>query len=335
MIPRNKQTLQMPRWQNQLSGTIKTTESLIDALKLPAESLTSIQPAHDLFPIRVPQRIIDKIEPGNPDDPLLKQFVPDIRENQKAPEYSCDPVGDGQSEKVPGLLHKYQGRVLLTVTGACGIHCRYCFRRHFDYSNSNPGKHNWQAALDYIRNDDSIFEVILSGGDPLSLSDLKLSKLVEEISSIPHIRLLRVHTRQILIIPDRVNKELLSWIEATRLKCTFVLHCNHPSELDDDTFYACKQLKRADVELLNQSVLLKDVNNNPDTLAKLSISLYESGIQPYYLHLLDKVEGAAHFDVNESDAVQIINKLRQQLPGYLVPKLVREIAGKEFKIPVG
>ena len=334
MIHRNRQTLQMPSWQNQLSEAIKSPEALIKALNLPVSLLPEMTKAHQLFPIRVPLSFIDKMEKGNINDPLLRQIIPLGDELIQHAEYTLDPVGDINAEKTPGLLHKYHGRVLLTVTGACGIHCRYCFRRHFDYSASNPGKQNWQQCLDYIANDDSIFEVILSGGDPLSLSDSKLTQLVKQISDIPHVQILRIHTRQIIVLPDRVNEDLLHWVKLTRLKCVFVVHTNHPSEIGIDTKLAINQLKTAGVELLNQSVLLRGINNSPCILEQLSLALFDAGIKPYYLHLLDKVEGAIHFDTQEDEATAILHALQRRLPGYLVPKLVREITGIPFKTPV-
>ena len=337
MIHRNRQTLQMPmqqKWQNQLSEAIKTPEALINELKLPRSLLPEIIKAHQLFPIRVPLSFVRKMEKGNINDPLLKQVIPQSDELIKHAQYSTDPVGDLAAEKTPGLLHKYAGRVLLTVTGACGIHCRYCFRRHFDYSASNPSKQNWQNCLDYIRNDDSIFEVILSGGDPLSLSDQKLSSLINDISLIPHIRFLRVHTRQIIVLPDRVDSDLLKWINSTRLKTSFVIHCNHPAEIGNDTKEALARLKSAGVELFNQSVLLRGINDSVDIQKELSLTLFEAGVLPYYLHTLDKVDGAAHFDTPENSAVDLIEELQRRLPGYLVPKLVREIVGMPYKSPV-
>jgi len=334
MIHRNRQTLQMPSWQNQLSEAIRSPEALIKMLELPSHLLPAMIKAHKLFPIRVPQSFANKIEKGNINDPLLKQIIPVSDELIDHAQFSTDPVGDMAAEKTPGLLHKYHGRVLLTLTGACGIHCRYCFRRHFNYHQSNPGKENWQASLNYIRNDASIFEVILSGGDPLSLSDPKLSQLVQQISAIAHVRFLRIHTRQVIVLPARVNDDLLNWVRASRLKSIFVIHCNHPAEIGSDTKQALNELKSAGVELLNQSVLLKGVNDSSEILRQLSLTLFESGVQPYYLHTLDKVAGAAHFDIPEKTATSLIETLQRQLPGYLVPKLVREISGAAYKSPV-
>jgi len=324
----------MPAWQNALANAIKTPEALIDALKLPSQLLAEMTKAHQRFPIRVPLSFVNKMETGNINDPLLKQVIPLGDELIKKAEYSIDPVGDRNAEKIPGLLHKYAGRVLLTTTGACGIHCRYCFRRHFDYSASNPGKQSWQDCLEYIRNDKSIFEVILSGGDPLSLSDSKLGQLINHISQIPHVRFLRIHTRQPIIIPERINNELLEWVNNSKLKFSFVIHCNHPAEIGNDTRAAFSHLKSAGVELLNQSVLLRGINDDAETLKALSLTLFEAGVHPYYLHVLDKVEGAAHFDTPENIAFLLMKTLQTQLPGYLVPKLVREIPGIPYKTPM-
>ncbi len=338
IIHRNDSTLQMPSWQNQLAEAIKTPEALIKALDLPLHLLPEITKAHQRFPIRVPLSFVRKMKKGNLNDPLLKQVIPTGDEFITPLHYSTDPVGDANTEKTPGLLHKYAGRVLLTVTGACGVHCRYCFRQHFDYSASNPGKQHWQDCLDYIRRDGSIFEVILSGGDPLSLSDQKLSALVKEIADIPHIRFLRIHTRQIIVLPDRVNNDLLEWINdlhsSSNIKCCVVMHCNHPAEIGSDTKKALALLTSAGVTLLNQSVLLRDINDCADTLKKLSLTLFEAGVLPYYLHTLDKVEGAAHFDTPEKTAISLIESLQALLPGYLVPKLVREVTGAPYKTPV-
>ncbi len=334
MIHGNPPILQSPSRQNQHSETIKTPEALISALELPESMLDEVTRAHALFPIRVPMSFVNKMKKGDRNDPLLRQVIPTEDEFSNHEAYTVDPVGDRASEKTPGLLHKYHGRVLLTMTGACGIHCRYCFRRHFDYSSSNPGQNNWQSALEYIRNDSSVFEVILSGGDPLLLSDQKLSRLVQELSDIPHVQILRIHTRQIIVLPERVNADLLNWINNTRLKCVFVTHCNHPLEIGHDTAIALNKLKQLGVELLNQSVLLKGINDKCYIQEQLSLKLFNVGILPYYLHLLDKVKGAAHFDTLENEAVKLIEELKQRLPGYLVPKLVREIEGIGYKSSV-
>jgi L-lysine 2,3-aminomutase len=235
---------------------------------------------------------------------------------------------------VPGVLHKYQGRVLLTVTGACAVHCRYCFRRYFPYADANPAIDQWRAALEYIAGDNSITEVILSGGDPLTQSDRRLSDQIRSLESIPHLRRLRLHTRVPIVLPDRVNEELLAWIRRTRLKTVIVLHVNHPQEIDASVRLMADTLKDSGVELLNQSVLLRGVNDRAETLASLSEQLFDAGVLPYYLHMLDRVQGAGHFEVTETVARSLMQELNQCLPGYLVPRLVREIPGMLGKVSV-
>jgi EF-P beta-lysylation protein EpmB len=271
---------------------------------------------------------------GNCRDPLLRQVLPIDDENRIQPGYSEDPLQESAAMPVPGLLHKYKGRVLLTVTGACAIHCRYCFRRHFPYSEANPAGDEWQQSLHYIRTNSDIQEVILSGGDPLSLPDDKLAKLVEHLQAIPHVRRLRIHTRTPVVLPDRIDDALLGWLSATPLNTIIVLHINHANEIDCAFNQAVKKLSRTGVSLLNQSVLLRGVNDSAGTLQELSERLFDTGILPYYLHQLDPVQGAAHFAVDDDSAIKIVNRLNNRLPGYLVPKLVREIAGRGSKTPV-
>lgn len=334
MIHRNTTKLQTPDWQNTLSRSIKDPVELFEMLELPKKYLPNAQKAHQLFPLRATLPYLSRIKKGNMHDPLLKQILPIGEECHNTSGYQRDPVGDTLAEKLPGLIHKYHGRVLLTLTGACGIHCRYCFRRHFNYQASNPARNLWNSTVDYIAENESIHEVILSGGDPLSLSDNRLHDLISDLSQIPHLRFLRVHTRQPILLPERVTPKLLSAISDTRLKVIIVLHINHVQEIDNDVNNCISLIKTANVDLLNQSVLLKGVNDTAEILSELSLKLGEMGIFPYYLHMLDKVEGAAHFDVEDNRAQQIIESMRASLPGYLVPKLVREIAGESSKMPV-
>ena len=335
MIPRITTTWHTPDWQNEMAQAISSPKMLLQALNLPLELLNAAEKAHALFPTRVPQSYLKRIKKGDVNDPLLKQVLPIGAELEKHPGFRTDPVGDYQSNPQTGLLHKYTGRVLLLLTGACAIHCRYCFRRHFDYQGNNPLGQQWRQTLDYIKNDDSIFEAILSGGDPLSLSDAKLRQTLNDLSDIPHLRYLRIHTRLLTTIPKRLTEELLSLLTENRLQVTIVVHINHPQELDDEVGDCMKQLSKANIRLMNQSVLLKGINDDLDTLKTLSHKLYESGILPYYIHMLDKVEGANHFDIPENDASMLYQRLQAAMPGYLVPKLVREIQGEANKVPVG
>lgn len=274
------------------------------------------------------------MEVGNPQDPLLLQVLPLDAEFINTEGYNFDPVGDQQASPHPGLLHKYQGRVLIVVTGACAIHCRYCFRRHFPYSEHHIDNTQWQQNLSYIQADDSIHEVILSGGDPLSLSDERLQSMVNDLASIQHIKRLRIHTRLPIMVPQRVTSSLLDTLIGNRLYPVVVVHINHANEIDSDVSLALNRMKNAGITLLNQSVLLKNINNNIQTLSQLSESLMQNGVLPYYLHQLDKVQGAAHFAVGPFESRMILKGLRDQLPGYLVPKLVQETKGASAKLPV-
>ncbi len=270
---------------------------------------------------------------GDIDDPLLRQVLPLAEEEAEVPGFIGDPVGDLAAAAVPGVLHKYRGRVLLVTTGACAVHCRYCFRRHFPYADSNPSVQQWQGALEYIHGHSDITEVILSGGDPLAFSDSRLADLVEQVAAIPHVKRLRIHTRLPIVLPSRVDKNLLAWLQRTRLQKVVVVHANHANEIDEEVRAAMRKLRDAGTMLLNQSVLLKGVNDSAEELADLSERLFEAGILPYYLHLLDRVQGAAHFEVDRARALWLMQVLRARLPGYLVPRLVREQPGADSKTP--
>lgn len=322
------------RWQRLLADAITDPAELLTLLQLDPALLPAAQRAADRFPLRVPRGFVARMRVRDAADPLLRQVLPLDDELTEAPGYSVDPVGDMASRAAPGLLHKYHGRALLVATGACGVHCRYCFRRHFPYADESVTRSQWQATLDYLRSDTSIVEVILSGGDPLSLTDARLHAIGCDLESIPHIRRLRIHTRQPVVLPERVDAGFCAWLTQLRLPKVVVLHVNHANEIDESVRMACAKLTACGATLLNQSVLLKGVNDSVQALAALSESLFAAGALPYYVHLLDRVRGASHFDVNASDACAILRELSTQLPGYLVPKLVREIAGERAKTPV-
>ena len=309
-------------------------EELLAATGLGTEWLPAARAPPGCSPLRVPRGFVARMRRGDPHDPLLRQVLPLAEECLTAPGFAADPVGDDAAMTVPGVLHKYRGRVLLTATGACAVHCRYCFRRHFPYADANPAADRWQAALGYIAGDASISEVILSGGDPLTLSDRRLGELTDALATIPHVQRLRIHTRLPIVLPERVDDGLLAWLGNLRLPGVVVVHVNHANELDAAVKAALARLKDAGVQLLNQSVLLRGVNDSGDALAALSEALFACGVLPYYLHLLDKVQGAAHFDVPESIAQTIATDMRGRLPGYLVPRLVRELSGAPAKIPI-
>ncbi|MDG6773956.1 EF-P beta-lysylation protein EpmB [Thiomicrorhabdus sp. ZW0627] len=277
---------------------------------------------------------IERIEPGNPDDPLLKQILPIKEELRPHPDFKLDPVGDLNANPTPSLIHKYHGRLLLMASPKCDIHCRYCFRRHFPYGEQINQRH-WETALQQIADDNTIHEVILSGGDPFSLAENAMVTLIEKIERIAHVRTLRIHTRTPIVAPSKAPRgKLLEWAENSRLQKVMVVHCNHPNELSDKTAELMSVYRLAGFHLLNQSVLLKGVNDCSETLAELSHKLFSQGILPYYLHQLDRVQGAAHFEVDDATAQTLKKTLMESLPGYLVPKLVREIAGQPHKTPL-
>lgn len=331
MIPQSPPLEENQRWQTALAQAVSDADTLLAQLGL-SNALNAISKDKiRQFPLRVPQSYINKMRYGDADDPLLRQVFPLIDESYDAEGYARDPVGDQFAVTSPGMLQKYQGRALLVTTGACAIHCRYCFRRHFPYAESNPLASQWQQTLTQLKADSSINEVILSGGDPLSLSDKKLATMVDQLQTLPQLRRLRIHTRLPLVLPERVNDELLDWIASCKLNVVMVIHANHANEIDAETANALSQLQQAGCQLLNQAVLLKGVNDSEQALVDLSERLSEVNVLPYYLHLLDKVAGAQHFDVKESRAIDLIEAIRACLPGYLVPRLVREIQGEPSK----
>ncbi|EKD44956.1 MAG: hypothetical protein ACD_70C00139G0004 [uncultured bacterium] len=319
-------------WQQSLIQSRISFEQLCTLLQLDPSRLSKNNNAIAAFPLRVPKEYLSRIEKGNYNDPLLLQILPQAIEMQKVPGFSKDPLQENNHNPVPGLLHKYPNRVLLTLTGACAVHCRYCFRRHFPYENNLPSKQNWPHILEYIAARNDIDEVILSGGDPLVLKDSLLREFVSELDKIAHVKRLRIHTRLPIMIPSRVCDELLAWMTQSRLLMAVVIHSNHANELDEDVARAITKLRRALVIVLNQSVLLKNINDTSQALVQLSKRLFELGVLPYYLHLLDKVDGAAHFDVDEKIANALMCDIKQQLPGFLVPKLAREVSGALNKI---
>ncbi|MBD3609463.1 MAG: EF-P beta-lysylation protein EpmB [Gammaproteobacteria bacterium] len=335
MIPRTEPSLHNIEWQKQQARAVREPEQLIRQLNLNPGLAKDAYLASSDFTLRVPQSFIDRMEAGNPDDPLLRQILPSPLETIEKLGFTQDPVGDQYARALPGLLHKYQGRVLIMVTGACGIHCRYCFRRHYPYQQEHIQEQRWQDILHYIRKDKSIKEVILSGGDPLSLNDKRLAQLLDDLQQIPHLNRLRIHSRQPVVLPDRITPALLQMLQANRLKVVLVIHANHANELDEHVRQALQQLQSHGVQLLNQSVLLKGINDRTRVLMALSERLVECGVLPYYLHQLDRVEGATHFEVSDADALKLLTELRENLPGYMVPKLVREQAGELAKLPVG
>ncbi|HFE32399.1 MAG TPA: EF-P beta-lysylation protein EpmB, partial [Gammaproteobacteria bacterium] len=280
---------------------------------------------------RVPWAYVERMRHGDPNDPLLRQVLALRRERETPAGYGLDPVGDGPATRRPGLLQKYHGRALIITTGACPVHCRYCFRRHFPYGEARVGMDDWRDTLAPIAADTRINEVILSGGDPLSLDTPRLLALGEGLREIPHIRRLRIHSRMPVVLPARIDDELLAWLAGLPWPTVMVIHANHGNEIDAGVGRGLRRLQAAGTTLLNQSVLLGGVNDSVTALANLSEGLFEAGVLPYYLHLLDRVQGAAHFAVEDARARELVDRLRRQLPGYLVPRLVREQAGAPYK----
>jgi EF-P beta-lysylation protein EpmB len=320
-----------PTWQQLLADAISDPTELCRVLGLdPALILPAIQAAKG-FALRVPRSYVARMRHGDPNDPLLLQVLPVAAELDETPDFVSDPCGDMEHRAAPGLLHKYQGRALLVATGACAIHCRYCFRRHFPYGEESALQQGWGPALERLRADATISEVILSGGDPWSLSDRRLKQLTDALHAIPHIRRLRIHTRYPVVLPERIDRGLLDWLHDVRLQKVVVMHANHAREIDAPVREACARLAGAGVTLLNQAVLLKGINDSVESLAQLSEALFETQVLPYYLHVLDKVRGSAHFDMPEARALQLHQGLTARLPGYLVPRLVREVPGAPSK----
>lgn len=331
MIPVLPNPGQAPRWQRLLADAVTDPRELIGLLGLDEALLPAALMNARGFGLRVPRGYLAKIHRGDPQDPLLRQILPDAQEAIHHPGFTGDPVGDLGARAAPGLLHKYEGRVLLVTTGACAIHCRFCFRRHFPYASDGLTQGALEDALAHIRADASIHEVILSGGDPLTLPDRRLATIAGALDAIPHLRRLRIHTRLPVVLPERVDDGLLDWISRRADRTVMVIHANHPREIDGPVRGALRALRGTGATVLNQSVLLKGVNDNADTLAALSETLFEAGVLPYYLHLLDQVRGAAHFEVPDEKAQILRNALNARLPGYLVPAFVRDAGGSTGK----
>lgn len=318
-------------WQQQLAKSFRDVVSLAEFCGLQPDQLQTYDAQ---FPLRVPLAYAKRIRHGDIYDPLLKQVLPLRAELQRYPGYSNDPLAERAANPLPGLIQKYRGRVLLVLNGNCAIHCRYCFRQYFPYAENAGKREDWQAALDFIARDPDISEVILSGGDPLTASDRRLRELTESLEAIPHIKRLRIHTRLPIVLPARITNDCVKWLSQGRLQPVVVVHTNHPREIDEDVRAALARLKSAGISLFNQSVLLKSINDDVDVLATLSEDLFAAGVIPYYLHTLDKVHGSAHFDVPETKAKQLLIGLRHMLPGYLVPKLVKEQPDMASKTPI-
>jgi len=318
-------------WRDELRNAVREAAQLIAALELPADLIKPAVHASRGFPLFAPWPYIGRMRKGDPADPLLRQVLPIESELLSHQGFTTDPVGDDSATLNPGLIQKYSSRALLVTTGACAVHCRYCFRRHFPYSQSPRSPDDWQPAIDRIAADPTIDEVLLSGGDPLTLVDEHLAELARRLADVPHLRRLRVHTRLPIMIPQRVTDQLLGWLTGTRLAPIMVVHANHANEIDEPTAVALAKLVNAGIPVLNQSVLLAGVNDTGNALIDLSRRLIDLRVMPYYLHQLDRVQGAAHFEVPEGRGLELIDQMRRALPGYAVPRYVQEVAGESHK----
>lgn len=318
-------------WQEALSDIITDPEELLSFLDLDVALLEEARAAARVFPLKVTRGFAARMQKGDRHDPLLLQVLPIGLELNETPGFTADPLEEINVNPVPGLLHKYHGRVLVTLTSACAVHCRYCFRRHFPYEDNNPGTNGWEKIFAYIKQHDTINEMILSGGDPLSVNDKLLKSFTDQLIQIKHVTRLRIHTRLPIVLPERITDELITWIQQVPLDVVMVVHANHPNEINDDVRHALLKLRQAGVHLLNQTVLLKRVNDDIDTLVALSETLFSAGVLPYYLHTLDKIQGAAHFDIPLQEAQALYAQMTKKLSGYLVPRLVCEEPGMPAK----
>ncbi len=318
-------------WQQRLRDAITDPRELLAQLALPPSLAESGHPAARQFPLRVPQPFIDRMRRGDSNDPLLLQVLPQVAEMQQVPGFSTDPLAELGSTPRNGLIHKYHDRVLLIASGGCAINCRYCFRRHFPYQENQLGPTQWQEVLTYIRAHTELREVIFSGGDPLVTTDQRLGRMIADLAAIPHLTRVRIHSRLPIVIPSRVTATLAAGLTATRLQPVLVLHCNHPQEVDAEVRDAVRRLRDASITVLNQAVLLRGINDRVEILRELSETLFSAGALPYYLFVLDAVAGAAHFDIADRDAQRLMAELQAVLPGYLLPRLAREIPGRPSK----
>lgn len=318
-------------WLLEIKHAIKDLDTLAEKLNLNLTSVLTGKHAHKAFQLMVPMPYLERIEKGNLNDPLLRQILPIDEEMKQVEGYVTDPLAELDHNPKKALVHKYSSRILVITSGSCAINCRYCFRRHFPYGDNHLAPAEWDSLLSYIQTHPQINEVILSGGDPLMMKDKQLSQLISRLEALPQLKRLRIHTRLPVVIPSRINNELLNWASQTRLKVIMVLHINHANEIDGKVIEACSKLAKIGVRLLNQGVILKNVNDTAEAQIALSEALFDADILPYYMFTLDPVEGASHFDITIDQAQQLMGQVAANLPGYLVPKLAKEIPGKTAK----
>lgn len=322
------------KWQQMLADLVTDPKELLEILRLDPQARPASAAAQEEFPLRVPRPFVARMRPGDWQDPLLRQVWPDREEERAADDLVQDPLQERSFRRAPGLLQKYQGRVLLTAAPHCAIHCRYCFRRHFDYAANSPSRAQWRESLAALRDDPAIHEAILSGGDPLALGDRQLDWLISALEEIPHLHTLRLHSRVPVVIPARMTPSLLERLARSRLRVVLVIHANHAQELDQVCQREFRQMAAHGITMLNQSVLLAGVNDSVEALEQLSRSLFDAAVLPYYLHVPDAVAGTAHFQLSRQRASALVAELRARLPGYLVPRLVQEEPGASAKTPI-
>ncbi len=332
IIPKKSLSVET-HWQKELANSFTSVDRLLEYLQITTDALSEYSAARKLFAMRVPRPFADLMKVGDLNDPLLKQVLPSSQEFIQKAGFVSDPLQE-HSNQQPGLIHKYQSRVLVVLKGACAVNCRYCFRRDFPYKENHVSADDLQSIVTSIKANPAINEVILSGGDPLMSNDTRLSELILKLENIPHVKRLRIHTRLPVVIPSRMTHELIQCLSTTSLNVLMVLHINHANEISSALIEKTELLRRSGVHMLNQSVLLRGINDGADVLEDLSERLFSAGILPYYLHLLDPVRGASHFDVSKQDAIVIMAELIKRLPGFLVPKLVKEIGGQPGKTPI-
>lgn len=321
-------------WQRQLATATRTTADLLARLNLSTADLLAAGIRVDAdanFPLLVPESFLRRMTPGDPRDPLLLQILPRMAERRSVPGFQTDAVDDAGARRTPGLLQKYHGRALMLAAGSCAVHCRYCFRRAYPYSDEPRRLNDWEPALREIAEDRSLTEIIFSGGDPLMLSDDRLAALCRRVDAIRHVERIRFHTRLPIVLPARITEEWIALLLSLRTQPVVVVHANHPAEIAGDCADGLRHLVRRGIPVLNQTVLLRDINDTVDVLENLSRRLTGIGVMPYYLHQLDRVDGTAHFDVPDVAVRDLMQSLRQRLPGYAVPRCVREIPGEPHK----
>jgi EF-P beta-lysylation protein EpmB len=318
----------IPAWRKIQRENFTSLEALASFLELDDFQKQTLK-QNPRFPLNLPKRLANKIAKGTLDDPILQQFIPQKEEEKKENAFIKDPVGDCQASQTAKYLQKYEGRILLLVSAACAMHCRFCFRQNYEYAPLQTG---FCEEIDLIAKDPTIKEVILSGGDPLSLGNHQLKELIGSITAAPHVRRIRFHTRFPIGIPERLDEEFLALLEECPIQIWFVIHCNHPRELDQDVLQALKSIQRLGIPVLNQWVLLKGVNDSLEVLQTLCEKLVDHGIMPYYLHQLDRVDGAAHFEVDKEKGKKLVQEINKRLAGYGIPKYVEEVAQQPSKI---